>query len=96
LPEDLDAVALDERLFKREVDTYRPGRPESDWLEVHRERKRAKHVTLQRMWLEYSEAHPDGWGYTQFCIHAAAHDSRKSRACNPCVRLTDWQRAPAF
>ncbi len=47
LPDDLDATALDERLFKRSEDELRPGRPEPDWLEVHRERKRAKHVTLQ-------------------------------------------------
>ena len=69
LPDDLDAVALDERLFNRDVDTYRPGRPEPDWLEVHRERKHGKHVTLQLLWLEYRQAHPDGWGYTQFCTH---------------------------
>src|SRR5215831_8277824 len=69
LPDDVDAVALDERLFKRDVDAYRPGRPEPDWLEVHRERKHGKHVTLQLLWLEYRQGHPDGWGYTQFCIH---------------------------
>jgi transposase len=44
---DLDRVALEERLFTRSEEELRPGRPEPDWLEVHRERKRAKHVTLQ-------------------------------------------------
>jgi transposase len=69
LPADLDAAALEERLFRRSADAYRPGRPEPEWLEVHRERKQGKHVTLQLLWLEYKQAHPGGWGYTRFCAH---------------------------
>src|SRR5712692_3817314 len=69
LPDDLDAAALEERLFKRSEDELRPGRPEPDWLEVHREHKRGKHVTLQLLHFEYKQVHPDGWGYTQFCRH---------------------------
>jgi transposase len=69
LPEDLDAATLEERLFRRSAEASRPGRPEPNWLEVHREHKRGKHVTLQLLWLEYKQAHPDGWGYTQFCAH---------------------------
>jgi transposase len=69
LPDDLDAAGVEARLFTRSADEYRPGRPEPDWLEVHRERKQGKHVTLQLLWLEYRQAHPDGWGYTQFCAH---------------------------
>ncbi len=69
LPDDLDAAALGERLFKRTEAELRPGRPEPDWLEVHRERKRGKHVTLQLLWLEYKQANPEGLSYTQFCVH---------------------------
>ncbi len=69
LPEDLDSAALEARLFRRSADEYRSGRPEPDWLEVHREHKRGKHVTLQLLHLEYKQAHPEGWGYTQFCAH---------------------------
>jgi transposase len=69
LPDDLDEVALEARLFKRGEEEYRSGRPEPDWLEVHRELKQGKHVTLQLLHLEYKQAHPDGWGYTQFCAH---------------------------
>ncbi len=65
LPEDLDAAGLEARLFKRSAEAYRPDRPEPDWLEVHREHKRGKDVTLQLLWLEYKQAHPDGWGYTR-------------------------------
>jgi transposase len=60
---------LEARLFIRSEEASRPGRPEPDWLAVHRERKQGKHVTLQLLWLEYKQAHPDGWGYTQFCTH---------------------------
>jgi transposase len=69
LPDELDAVALETQLFKRPEDATRPGRPEPDWREVHRERTRGKHVTLQLLHLEYKRNHPDGWGYTQFCNH---------------------------
>ena len=61
LPAELDAAALEARLFQRSADQYRPSRPEPDWLEVHRERKQGKHVTLQLLWLEYKQAYPDGW-----------------------------------
>ena len=69
LPDDLDGFALEERLFTRSEEELQPGRPEPDWLEVHRQRKRAKHVTLQLLWLEYKEANPEGLSYTQFCVH---------------------------
>ena len=62
LPDDLEAIGLEARLFKRGEDEYRSGRPEPDWLEVHRERKRGKHVTLQLLHLEDKQDHPDGWG----------------------------------
>lgn len=41
-------------------------RPEPDWGEVHRELK-SKHVTLQILWDEYIERHPDGYRYSRFC-----------------------------
>ena len=62
-------MRLEARFFKRSEDEYRPGRPEPNWLEVHHEQKRGKHVTLQLLQLEYKQAYPDGWGYTQFCAH---------------------------
>jgi transposase len=69
LPEDLDDAGLEARLFTRSEEELRPGRPEPNWLEVHRERKRGKHVTLQLLHLEYKAAHPEGLSYTQFCVH---------------------------
>ena len=26
-------------------------------------------MTLQLLWFEYKQAHPDALGYTQFCVH---------------------------
>src|SRR6266566_8816967 len=43
-----------------------PRRAEPDWAAVHRELKR-KHVTLQILWDEYIERHPDGYRYSRFC-----------------------------
>jgi hypothetical protein len=40
-------------------------RPVPDWQRVHTELRR-KGVTLQLLWVEYREAHPDGYGYSQF------------------------------
>ena len=42
-------------------------RPEPGWERVHRELTRHKGVTLQLPWLEYREAHPDGYQYSRFC-----------------------------
>ena len=41
-------------------------RPEPDWRAVHKELKR-KHVTLQILWDEYIELHPDGYRYSRYC-----------------------------
>jgi hypothetical protein len=65
LPPGRDEAELEARLFPRPM---RPGsRPEPDWLAVHRELKRGKHVSLALVWLEYREVHRDGLGYSQFC-----------------------------
>src|SRR4029450_1264692 len=69
LPDHVDDADLEARLFTRTEEELRPGRPEPNWLEVHREHKRGKHVTLQLLHLEYKAVHPDGLSYTQFCVH---------------------------
>ena len=51
LPEELDAGALEARLFTRSDEGVRSDRPEPNWLEVHHEHKRGKHVTLQLLHL---------------------------------------------
>jgi transposase len=31
-------------------------------------------VTLKTLWEEYKEAHPEGYGYSQFCYHISEHE----------------------
>lgn len=68
LPDELDDAALEARLFVPA--SARPPtelRPLPDWPTVHRELRRHKGVTLQLLWLEYRERHPEGFGYSWFC-----------------------------
>jgi transposase len=65
LPAELDDAALETKLY--------PGNPEPnikrpmpDWSQVHQELRR-KGVTLQLLWLEYRERHPDGYQYSHYC-----------------------------
>ncbi len=65
LPEGLDDGSLDAALYPARPPSRVP-RPEPDWERVHRELARHKGVTLQLPWLEYREAHPDGYQYSRF------------------------------
>jgi transposase len=67
LPVELTDATLEARLFTAagKKQGHR-RRAEPDWAAVHRELKR-KHVTLQILWDEYIERHPDGYRYSRFC-----------------------------
>jgi transposase len=56
---------VERRLFPR-AQAPAPTRPTPQWAEVHSELKR-KGVTLQLLWEEYTEDHPEGYRYSQFC-----------------------------
>lgn len=43
-----------------------PNRPQPDFPQIHQE-LRGKSVTLQLLWQEYKQIHPDGYQYSQFC-----------------------------
>jgi transposase len=75
LPEGMDDAALEARLFAKPEPPPAASRPLPDWRTVHRE-LRKKGVTLQLLWMEYKEAHPDGYQYTQFCRHYRAWQGR--------------------
>ena len=61
--EKLSDGMLERRLFpERAVNS----RPMPDWSRIHQDLKLAG-VTLQRLWEEYREATPDGYGYSRFC-----------------------------
>ncbi len=70
LPEDIDDVALEVLLFPRGP-APESNRPLPDWKRVHKELKRHG-VTLMLLWHEYREEHPDGYSYSQFCLHYRA------------------------
>jgi transposase len=66
LPEALDDVRLEALLYPPPAPSVQP-RAVPDWDQIHRELRR-KGVTLQLLWQEYKEAHPDdGYQYSQFC-----------------------------
>ena len=64
LPAELDDATLEAQLFSRAAPVRHRARP--DCAYIHRERKRDG-VTLQLLWEEYAQVHPDGYRYTQFC-----------------------------
>lgn len=69
LPEGLNERQLHERLFPGSPPSgSTPRRALPDLPGIHRELRR-KSVTLQLLWEEYKEAHPDGYQYSQFCEH---------------------------
>jgi transposase len=64
LPGDLDDAGLEAQLYPPATPSV-VARPLPDWRHVHTQLRR-KGVTLQLLWLEYREANPDGYGYSQF------------------------------
>jgi transposase len=72
LAEGMDDRMLEERLFGRRPAAGParaiPARPHPDWEEIHQELRRP-HVTLQLLWQEYKERHPDGFQYSWFAEH---------------------------
>jgi transposase len=68
LPDEWDDHRLDELLFPSRPDRKQSQpRPAVDFAELHRDLVTHKHVTLQLLWEEYRENHPDGYGYSRFC-----------------------------
>ena len=82
LPEDLSDDALEQRLYPLPA-ARDEQRPVPNWAEIHRELKRSS-VTLQLLWHEYREEHPDGYGYSRFCDLYRAWEKRVS----PTMRQT--------
>ncbi|NIS62491.1 MAG: IS21 family transposase [Proteobacteria bacterium] len=66
LPPELDEATLEHRLFPSThcVPQEKRQMPSLEYL--HQELKK-KGVTLQLLWYEYKEKHPDGYQYSQFC-----------------------------
>jgi transposase len=76
LPEDLDDTALERWLFPGQAPSN-ARRAAPDWATVDRELRR-KGVTLSLLWQEYRAEHPDGYGYTWFCVQFDAWKGRRT------------------
>lgn len=66
LPEDLDEVALQAKLYPSKAKAVLM--PEPDFDRVLRELARP-HVTRRQLWKEYRAQNPNGLKYTAFCVH---------------------------
>lgn len=69
-----DLKAMDEEQLEALLFTGlhpRPAvqRPLPDWEQVHRELHSKSYVTLQVLWQEYIEVHPDGYSYPRFAVY---------------------------
>ena len=71
LPPELTEQGLERLLFPPPPPS-RARRSEPDWSVLHQEMRR-KGVTLQLLWQEYREQHPDGYQYSAFCEHYRAY-----------------------
>ncbi len=68
IPEDLDELTLETRLYPSKAKAAQAMRPELDFERVLRELGR-KHVTRRQLWKEYRAQHPNGLKYTAFCVN---------------------------
>lgn len=67
LPDELSDTCLEQRLFPSTASRTILSRFTPDFHEVHKELQSRKNVTLNLLWQEYKEQHPDGYQYSWFC-----------------------------
>jgi transposase len=68
LAEEIDDAELERRLFPAPLAPFqRRTLPPLDFAAIHRELVSHKHVTLQLLWEEYHQNHPEGHRYSWFC-----------------------------
>jgi transposase len=66
LPEDMGDSELQAKLLGSSGESPGPDREVPVWPHIQ-EQLRRKGVTLQLLWQEYRQAHPDGFRYSRFC-----------------------------
>lgn len=67
LPDELSDTSLEQLLFPSTASRTALSRFIPDFQEVHKELQSRKNVTLNLLWQEYKEQHPDGYQYSWFC-----------------------------
>jgi transposase len=66
LPDEMDDYALEELLYRHKSSNQENVESLPDYSLIYAEMKK-KSVTLQLLWSEYKEIHPNGLEYSQFC-----------------------------
>jgi transposase len=70
LPEGWDEAQVEEAVFPASsppVQEQPPARTPPDFAAIHEQLRTHRHLTLQLLWEEYRQAHPDGYRYSRFC-----------------------------
>jgi transposase len=69
LPEGLSEEELEAKLFGNQAVPARAERlrPQPDWKTIHEQLQQHRHLTLQLVWEEYRQVHPEGYRYSWFC-----------------------------
>ena len=68
LPEGLGEEELESKLFWTQPVAVRAvRRPQPDWKAMHEQLRQHRHLTLQLLWEEYRQAHPEGYRYSWSC-----------------------------
>ena len=68
LPEEWDDRQIEKTLFpQRSTPAVWRKHAEPDWPRIHRELQTHKDLTLQLVWQEERETHPEGYAYSRFC-----------------------------
>ena len=78
LSAEMDDNQLQQLLFSSKSPPEEARRALPDMAELHKEmrgKRRRKGITRQLLWEEYRVAHPDGYGYTQFCEYYKRFES---------------------
>jgi hypothetical protein len=71
LTEEWDDDRIERELFgkRNQPSTPHLQRTPPDFPSIHDQLRQHRHLTLQLLWVEYRQAHPDGYGYSHFCDH---------------------------
>jgi transposase len=68
LPAGLREEELESKPFGNQpVRAAAQSRPQPDWKAIHEQLQQHRHLTLQLLWQEYRQAHPQGYRYSWFC-----------------------------
>ena len=68
LPEDWDEARVVAELFSSATPPTRgPDKELPDFAAIQEQRQKHRHLTLQLLWEEYRQVHPEGYLYSRFC-----------------------------